>query len=318
MFIMEYPDFQKLSKFLQEKTVPIPSCTFLEISNTDRTLPYVIFGVPYERHSSVRHGAKFGPWAIREISRYVHTFDLNTGVDIRDKLIDIGDIKICSNTADDLKKELNQIENFVHENLTENQFPIALGGDHLITLPVIKGLIKNQTSCILHFDAHMDLYDRYPYTPAVNEAYTHATVFRRIIESGIDQIVSIGIRSVDPLEFDYFKSEERIQMISSYDLHKEGTRVIGKKIQKLLEPFEKVYLSLDLDVFDPAYAPGVSTPEPYGISPWEFLQLLESFCEKLTGFDVVELCPPFDNGITSTLAVKTIVDILCKYEKSRY
>ncbi|MFX1466348.1 MAG: agmatinase [Promethearchaeota archaeon] len=307
-----------MSKSLQEKTVPIASCTFLEISNTDRNLPYVIFGIPYERHSSVRRGAKFGPWAIREISRYVHTFDLNTRVDIRDKLVDIGDIKICSTVKDDFEKELNQIENFVHENVTQNQFPIVLGGDHLITLPVFKGLIKDQTSCILHFDAHMDLYDRYPYITAANESYTHATVFRRIIESGIDQVISIGIRSVDPLEFDYFKSEERIQMISSYDLHKEGTGVIGKKIEKFLEPFEWVYLSLDLDVFDPAYAPGVSTPEPYGISPWEFLQLLDSFCEKLTGFDVVELCPPFDNGITSTLAVKTIVDILCRHEKSRY
>jgi agmatinase len=313
---MEYPSFQEVLLQLHKETVPTSSCKFLGISNTEKSLPYVIFGVPYERHSSVRHGTKFGPWAIREISRYAHSFDLNTGIDIKDKFVDIGDIKLNNNAKDDLKKEINQIELFVNENISAHQFPIALGGDHLITLPIFESFIKRHTGCIVHFDAHLDLYDRYPYHPAVNEAYTHATVFKRIVEAGIAQIVSIGIRSVDPLEFDYLKTDDRIHMFSSYELHKEGAKAIGKEIQKLIEPFEQVYLSLDLDVFDPAYAPGVSTPEPYGISPWDFLQLLESFCDKLIGFDVVELCPPFDNGITSMLAVKTIVDVLCVREKS--
>jgi agmatinase len=195
---------------------------------------------------------------------------------------DFGDVEINSESPEDM---IRKVREFL-DKLSSFKHIIAIGGEHLITFPVS----LRTTSPVISFDAHLDLCNFYE-----GKKFSHATVMRRIAETG-KEVVIVGFRTFHPEELSYGKKSENITLISSKEVLENP-----KEVNSILKSFERSYLSLDLDVFDPAYAPSVSTPESFGISPWDFIKLTEEL--KIEHGDIVELCPGYDAGETAILAV---------------
>jgi agmatinase len=265
---------------------------------------FVIFGVPYDKTSSFRHGADKAPEQVRHNSWNFETFDFRNKVDLRDvKIHDYGDVDVKNLGSAEM---IEKVKGFTGFLLRKNKFPIAIGGEHSITPGIIQVFPKDIG--VLCFDAHLDFRDKYE-----NDMYNHACAIRRIAEY-VDNVAVIGVRSAEREEFE--RAEETgLFYIDAFSFLKEGVSEAVEKIRKILES-KNIYLTVDIDVVDPAYAPGTSTPEPFGLKPLEVLECIEFFSSQIVGFDVVEVCPPYDNGESSLLAAKLIRSITaCVWEK---
>jgi Arginase/agmatinase/formimionoglutamate hydrolase, arginase family len=190
----------------------------------------------------------------------------------------------------------------IRETFMEKKFPIIIGGEHTVTLGSIKTLKEFYENLkILHLDAHLDLRDEY-----LGCKISHATVIRRIYEMGIP-ILSVGVRTLCKEEYEFIK-KVNFPLLWMKDLKENRDKSL-----KTIEDFIKegnIYLSLDMDVFDPSLAPGVGTPEPGGMSWYEFLQILKLVVRyNLVGMDIVEVKPSLGNAITEYLAAKIIFKI---------
>ena len=250
---------------------------------------FVIFGVPYDKTSSFRIGASKAPKEIRQASWNYETFNIKTGNDLRDKKFhDYGDLDVKNNKP---KEMVKKVKDFTSKLLSENKFPIALGGEHSLTIGTVQAFPKD--IAVLSLDAHIDFRQQYE-----NNPFNHACITRRIADH-IDKknIAVLGIRSAEKEEFEEAKNLD-IFFINAFEIKKSGFKNALDKTKKYLKN-KKVYLSLDIDVLDIAYAPGTSTPEPFGLTPWDILECIEFFTPQLIGFDVVEVCPPFDNVRTA-------------------
>jgi len=257
---------------------------------------FVIFGVPYDKTSSFRIGADRGPQEIRKASWNFETFNLKTGVDLRDICFhDYGDLEVKNDVPQVMVKK---VKDFTSNLLKNNKFPIALGGEHSITPGIVHAFPKN--IAVLSLDAHIDFRQKYE-----DESYNHACVIRRIADYiDIENIAVMGVRSAEKEEFEDAKSQSLFS-IDSFEIKELG---IKKTLDKLADYLQEkpIYLTLDIDVVDPAYAPGTSTPEPFGLTPFDILGCIGRFSSKLVGFDVVEVCPPYDQGQTALLAAKIV------------
>jgi agmatinase len=274
---------------------------FADADSDFKDSDYVIFGIPYDKTSSFRFGANLAPDEIRLSSWNFETYNLKNKVDFKDlKVHDFGNILI---KKDKPKEVINKVRNFTLSLLNNNKFPIVLGGDHSITAGVVQAFPDE--IAVLCLDAHMDY--RYVYE---NEKFNHACVIRRISEKiNIDNLAVLGVRSAEKREYLDAK-ENGLFWIDSYNINKNGIFDSLKKIKNKFKD-KKIYLTLDIDVLDPSFAPGTSTPEPFGISPFDVLDCIEYFSQDIIGFDVMEVCPPYDHGETSILAskfVKTIIE----------
>jgi len=261
---------------------------------------FVIFGVPYDKTSSFRHGADKAPKEIRRASWNFETYDLRTGVDLKDiKLHDYGDLDVKNLGT---KKMVEKVRDFTSALLVKNKFPIAIGGEHSITPGIIKAFPKD--IAVLSLDAHIDFREQYE-----NDVNNHACATRKIADHiNIKNIAVIGIRSAEKEELEYAKEME-LFYIDAFSICKKGISETIQETKNYLKD-KKIYLTLDMDVIDPAYAPGTSTLEPFGLTPFDILELTDAFSSQLIGFDIVEVCPPYDNGETSLLAAKLIRSIL--------
>jgi agmatinase len=262
---------------------------------------YVIFGVPYDKTSSFRFGANLAPEKIRASSWNFESYNLKNNVDFtKIKVHDFGNISIKKNNPIDV---INEVKIFTSSLLDDNKFPICLGGDHSITAGIIQAFTDE--IAVLSLDAHLDYRDVYE-----KEKYNHACVIKRISEKiKIDNIALLGVRSAEKQEFEEAK-KNGLFWIDSYCIYENGIADYLKKIQNRFHK-KKIYLTLDIDVIDPAFASGTSTPEPFGLSPFDILECIEFFSKDLVGFDVMEVCPPYDHGETAILAarfVKTIIE----------
>ncbi len=257
---------------------------------------FVIFGVPYDKTSSFREGANQAPKEIRLASWNFETYNFQTGFDFRDvKLYDYGDLKVKDKTPKEMVKEVQKV---VTEILSKNKFPIALGGEHSITPGIIQAFSKD--IAVLSLDAHFDFRQEYE-----NEVYNHACSSRRIADYvGIKNITMLGVRSAEKEEFSDAK-KLGLFYIDAFEIEKNGIKKALDKTKDHLG-YKQIYLTLDIDVLDPAYAPGTSTPEPFGLAPFDVVRCIETFSSNLVGFDVVEVCPPYDNGQTALLAAKYV------------
>jgi len=255
---------------------------------------FVIFGVPYDKTSSFRHGADQAPKEIRQAGWNFETYNLKTGVDLRDiKFHDYGDLDVKNDTPENMVKKVRE---FTSKILKEKKFPIAIGGEHSITPGIIQAFPKD--IAVLSLDAHIDFRQQYE-----NEKYNHACVLRRIADHiDIENIAVLGIRSVEKEEFEEAKNKKLFYR-DSFFIKENGIKKAISDTKKYLEN-KKIYLTLDIDVLDPAYAPGTSTPETFGLTPFDIIECIDSFSQQLIGFDVVEVCPPFDKGETALLATK--------------
>ena len=262
---------------------------------------FIIFGIPYEKTSSFRHGADKAPKEIRQASWNFESFDFRTKVDLKEiKLHDYGNLDVKNINTKEMVETVNK---FTCKLLKKNKFPIAIGGEHSIT----PGIVKSYPTdiAVLSLDAHMDLREQYE-----NDINNHACVIKRIIEHiDIKNIGIIGIRSAEKEEYEFARKND-LFFIDTFTIGEKG---ITNAIKKTKEYFQnkKLFLTLDIDVIDPAYAPGTSTPEPFGLKPLDILDIIDAFSSQIIGFDVVEVCPGYDHGETSLLAAKLIRMIIC-------
>ena len=256
----------------------------------------VIFGAPYDKTSSFRIGASKAPNEIRQASWNFETFNIKTGRDLTEvKFHDYGDLEIKDDSPKDM---VNKIRDFTSLLIKKNKFPIAIGGEHSITSGIIQAFPKN--IAVLCLDAHLDFRQDYE-----NEPYNHACTIRRIADHvDIKNIALLGFRSAEKEEF-IDANNQGLFCIDSYTIKKIGIKKILDKTKEYLGD-KKIYFSLDIDVFDVSYAPGTSTPEPFGLAQWEILDIIDFFSSQFIGFDIVEVCPPYDTGQTSILAAKIV------------
>ena len=286
------------------------SNVFNGIQQSFDTAKYALLGVPFDVTSTYRTGARFGPTAIRQASLNIETYSFRSNFDSEFlRLIDLGDLHVSS----DPEKTINMLKLVIKELFVGKKMPIVIGGEHTITLGILKGLIsKPQKTAIVVFDAHLDLRKEF-----LGLTLSHTT-FMRLINENIQpaKIIEVGTRAVCSEELDYSK-KNGIDFITSHQIRQKGTSVIKNEINNILSSYENVYLSIDMDVLDPAYAPGVQNPEPEGIKTNELLDILCSLSlNKIIGFDVVEVAPIYDTGITAISAAKIILELLSAIEKT--
>jgi len=285
-----------------------PSAVFSGYQKTFEKANYVLLGVPFDVTSTYRVGARFAPLAIREASLNIETYSFRANVDVENlRMHDLGDLHVTGEATETLKR----VEHVVRELLDAEKVPVLMGGEHTITLGVVRALGKNVT--IIDFDAHLDLRNEY-----MNQTTSHTTFMRRIREQTRPaKIVEVGTRAVCKEELDYAK-KAGISFITAAQVRKDGAEQTSKKIGKLLASAKKVYLTVDMDVLDPAFAPAVQNPEPDGLCTHHLYDLLSEVCDERTvAFDVVEVAPHYDHGVTAIVAAKTIFEILSDIEKAR-
>lgn len=285
-----------------------PSTVFSGYQKTFQEAEYVILGVPFDVTSTYRVDARFAPAAIREASLNIETYSFRAGIDIEDlKMHDLGDLHVTGDSAETLKR----VEKVVKELLAAGKVPILIGGEHTITLGSTRALSKNVT--ILDFDAHLDTRNEY-----MNLKVSHTTFMRRINEQvKPTKIVEVGTRAACKEELGYAK-KAGISFITAQQIRRDGPEQTSKRIKTLLKDAQKIYLTVDMDVLDPAFAPAVQNPEPDGLCAHTLYDMLHQVCdERIAAFDVVEVAPHYDNGVTAIQAAKTIFEILCHLEKTR-
>lgn len=269
--------------------------SFQEIVNDLKPGMVAVVGVPSDENSTFMRGAALAPSRIREA---LHSDATNlcaeNGLDLgaESRWQDLGDLELADGTA-----SLEQIETAIGRLLERDVYVVALGGDHAITYPILKAYgARYQNLNILHFDAHPDLYDEYE-----GNRHSHACPFARIMEEDLAAcLVQVGIRTMNPHQC---AQAERF-----------GVQVIDmRQWQAGLRPdFDgPLYVSLDMDVLDPAFAPGTSHHEPGGLSTREVLGLIQGLNVPLVGADIVEFNPRRDPvGITAMAAAKFLKEIV--------
>jgi len=272
---------------------------------------YVVFGVPFDVTSTYRTGARFGPNAIRQASLNIETVSFRNGIDVENIAIhDLGDLHVST----DPKKTVDMLKLVVEDIADAGKLPVALGGEHTITLGIMKGLsAKAAKTAVVSFDAHLDLRKEF-----LGLKLSHTTFMRCINEEVKPaKIIEVGTRAVCKEELAYAK-KAGIDFFTSQQIRKEGSAQIAQALREKLAPYEKVYVSVDMDVLDPAYAPAVQNPEAEGIETPTVLDILCSLCDKrVIGFDVLEVAPIYDQGVSAIQAAKVVFEMLCALEKSR-
>jgi agmatinase len=273
--------------------LPFIEQTFISAKTPLKEASAVILGCPYDGSASFRPGARFGPSAIRRASWGIETYSPYLNKDLGQFLIhDMGDLEL---PLGEKKISLDLIRKAVRKILSGNKFPILLGGDHLITLPVVEELVKNYPQLqIVHIDAHTDLREEY-----LGESASHSTVMKRVVDHlGEGRLFQIGIRSGTE---DEFKLARKMKSIIPFD---PGS--LRSMINRLRN--QPVYITLDLDVMDPSLLPGVGTPEPGGYTFHEFISLLKILqALHVVGFDIVELTPDYDPTQISSITASVIL-----------
>ncbi|MCX7965242.1 MAG: agmatinase [Syntrophorhabdaceae bacterium] len=248
-----------------------------------------LLGCPLDETSSFRGGTRFAPDSIRKASWTLETFSPYFKLDLDEiYFTDIGNLDLPQGN---LLFSLEIIENAIKEIISEKKRFVVLGGEHLITFPIVKALKDAYGHIsVVHFDAHCDLRDQYE-----GQKLSHATVLKRIKEIGILRIFQIGIRSGTKEEFD-----------ESYIIDNP------EELSQAIEKTEPIYLTFDMDVFDPSLVPGVTTPEPGGLFFSEIIPYLKVLSKlHIIGADVVELSPDYDTSFVSSIcAAKMVREII--------
>jgi len=280
---------------------------FADAESSFENATFILFGVPFEKTSSFRHGADKAPYEVRQASWNFERYDLRTGINFEEILVhDYGDLNVQNLTS---KEVFETTKTFSSKLLAKQKIPIAIGGDHSVTPGIIAAFPKD--IAVISLDAHMDFRQKYK-----NDVYNHACVIRRVADHiPLQNIAVLGIRSAEKEEYEQVQ-EQGLFFRDAFTINKIG---IEKSIQQTKNHLKgkQIYLTLDIDVVDPAYAPGTSTPEPFGFTPMDVLEIIEAFSPQLIGCDVVEVCPPYDQGQTAVLAAKLVQTFISGIWRSR-
>jgi len=274
---------------------------FLSAKASWKKAKAVILGCPYDGSASFRPGARFGPTAIRKASWGIETYSPYLHQDLTSLAIhDMGDLEL---PLGEKKVSLNMIRKALKKILSAGKFPILIGGDHLITLPIIEEVLTIYPDLhLVHIDAHTDLREDY-----LGEPLSHSTVMRKVLDLlGKGRLFQVGIRSGTKEEFQFARKMKSLVPFARSALQSMKQQLKGKP----------VYISLDLDVLDPGILPGVGTPEPGGLT---FQQLISLFTLlksiEVIGFDMVELTPDYDpsqiSSVTASVILREMILAFC-------
>ncbi len=283
----------------------------LPVFTDPKGLDIAIAGVPWDGGTTNRAGARHGPRALRDASclmRYVHHVSRISPYDIA-RCGDVGD---CPVNPIDLNDTIKKVEKFFAKLHAAGCTPLTAGGDHLISLPIMRAIAKDRPVGMVHFDAHTDTWDRY----FGDYKLTHGTPFRRAIEEGLldpKRTIQIGIRGSLYGDADNDWGEKQgIRVIYIEEFFKLGVEKVIKEARRVVGS-GPTYISFDVDGLDPVYAPGTGTPEIGGYSTAEAQQMLRGLQGlDLVGGDVVEVAPPFDpSGNTAVVGATMMFEILC-------
>ena len=281
--------------------------TFARLPRIDEVsdVNVAIVGVPFDAGVSYRPGARFGPTHVRESSRLLRPY--NPAADVEpfatQQVVDAGDIAV---NPFDIEAAIAQIEAGARALLERVDRLVTIGGDHTIALPLLRAVAaKHGPVAVVHFDAHLDTWDTY-----FGAAYTHGTPFRRASEEGlIDRSGCLHVGTRGPLYDRQDLLDDRelgFQIVPSVEMDDLGARGIVERIRERVGE-RPVYVSVDIDVLDPAFAPGTGTPEAGGMTSRELLAVLRGFTDlNLVGADVVEVSPAYDHAEITGIAASHV------------
>jgi agmatinase len=280
-------------------------CGFADAFSELEDAEYVVVGLPFDSTASFRSGSREGPDAIRLASFNFESYDCYHDVDLADhNICDLGNLELGCDPpyAEATIKEAIAL-------LPSGAVPIFLGGEHSITPPIVEGISGQGDIGVLVLDAHLDLREEYGCT-----RLSHACASRRILGvKGVKSYASIGIRSGAREEF-CFAKENDISYFMAREVWEKGIdRVLDQALECL--KCERLYLSIDLDALDPAYAPAVGNPEPFGLTDWDVKRVIERVASKAVGLDINELAPVYDRGETALLAARLAREFIASKSK---
>ncbi|WP_193047352.1 agmatinase [Mycolicibacterium baixiangningiae] len=284
--------------------------TFARIADIGEVSDYdiAILGVPFDGGTSYRPGARFGPMGVRQAARTLRPgYHVELGVAPLEQVqvVDAGDISV---TPYDIAEACRQIQDHASEILGgDGRRIVSIGGDHTIALPNLRALHAiHGPVALVHFDAHLDTWDTY-----FNAPVTHGTIFRRAFEEGLlveDHSIHVGIRGPIYDQMDLRDDAEMgFKIIRAGDLDVIGIDAAVDTVRRRVGDVP-VYLSVDIDVLDPAFAPGTGTPESGGLTSRELLRMLRRLHGlNIVGADVVEVAPAYDHAEITCVAAATVV-----------
>lgn len=307
---------QPISSMVTPRFADVATFFRLPIIKDLNQLDYCLCGVPWDGGTTNRPGARHGPREIRNASsliRLYHPISLKSPYD-KFNIADIGD---CPVNPADLHDSLKKIEKFYLSIIESKTIPLSIGGDHLVSLPILRALGKKEPLGLFQFDSHSDTWDSY----FGGYKYTHGTPFRRAIEENLidpKKYVMIGIRGslYDPNDMKWAR-QQGITIITIDEYYEMGFTEAMKIVKNTLGDTQ-AYLTFDIDGIDPTFAPGTGTPEVGGFDVREAqLIIRELNTINFVGADVVEVSPPFDvNNMTSLVASTIAFEILCTMTRS--
>ncbi len=278
--------------------------TFFGASIDASQAKFVVVGVPFDETSSFRRGSKKGPEAIRAASQQIESFCFieDAKIDAATlRIADIGDVVVKPVSVQGM---LESVESIIGVISQKQQTAILLGGEHSLTLGAVRSLPRD--IIVIQFDAHMDLRETYSGTP-----FSHACVMRRIVEQlGADCLIQVGIHAIAKEEYEYAK-EHNLTYFTIEDITKLGIQAMIERIKNAIPPGPPIYISVDMDVLDPAFAPAVANPEAGGLTSRELFSFIRALAPRSIGLDVTEVAPQYDQGQTAICAAEVIKTFLC-------
>jgi agmatinase len=298
---LTYPRFSGINTFMRLPHVP-----------RAQELDIALIGIPFDGGTTYRAGTRFGPRQVRGQSCMIRPWNpvLNVDPFSRWRIADFGDLSInplsIEDTFDRITSQLNQV-------FDEGARTLCVGGDHSILLPILRSVHKKfGPVALVQFDAHNDTWGGYFGSP-----HSHGTPVRRAAEEGLllkNHVLQVGLRGQVYSRDDFeFGRKHKFNVITCEEFNRDG---LGP-VEKVLKRFrgKPVYFTLDIDVVDPAFAPGTGTPQVGGLSSFQILELVRSLNgQEFVGADLVEVSPPYDNGeITSLLAANLVYEMLCLF-----
>lgn len=296
-----YPRFSGISTFMRLPHIP-----------RAQELDIALIGIPFDNGATYRSGPRFGPRNVRVQSAMIRPWNpvLNVDPFSRWRIADYGDLSINPLSLEDT---FGRITNQLNDVLGAGARTLCVGGDHSILLPILRSIHRKfGPVSLIQFDAHNDTWAGY-----FGSSHSHGTPVRRAVEEGLllpGHVLQVGLRGQVYSKDDFeFGRKHKFSVVTAEEFHRGGLA----PVKKLLKQFRgtPVYLTLDIDVVDPAFAPGTGTPQVGGLSSFQILELVRSLVgQKIVGADLVEVSPPYDNGeITSLLAANLMYEMLCLF-----
>ncbi len=317
---MPDPRFQPVSGFDLPRFAGVPTFMRLPYADPGSELrdgaEIGLIGIPWDGGTTNRPGARHGPRQLRDLSTMIRAVHPTLGIKPFEiaNCADLGDVP--PNPAD-IDDTLERVTNYYRQLTDEGIVPLSAGGDHLTSLPVLRGINRGEPMGMVHFDAHTDLFEGY----FGGYKFTHGTPFRRAIEEGLldpERVIQIGIRGTmyDGEDIEWGR-ERGVTIVGIDELMERGHADIMRQAREIVGGLP-TYVSFDIDFIDPAFAPGTGTPEIGGPDTWTAQQLVRGLRGlNLTGADLVEVSPPFDpSGNTAWVGVSIMFELLCMLSES--